>query len=425
MTQLKNKKMSFLKIGAWLSLCATCVGACAQGLQADWIDENNQRIASVRQTPVRIIVLDSQGQPQAQVPVEVTQLRRAFDVGFAVEPGGFESLDLEASVWRVFNAVSLESVVHWSVTQPKPQVRDDLVAAMWLVDQAQQRGMRVRWGGVISADPAKNPDWLVGLDGRLLEQMIDLHLAEVIEHFGLRVDQFDVYTDTLSHHFVESRLGQPMVRRLYEQAKALAPRAQMCMRFTDTLTSQRLPAMVQAVTLMRESFIPVDLIAIEQHITGKVSRTPMRRALEWIGRLDLGVVLVNLEVGGASAESAAVNLETLLRVVMADPNIQGIWMGAMKTSQVSDLSAALFDAKGNPTELGELFDRLWTQLWWTDVLLKTDELGNARTRVFAGVHQITAVLGDGQTVETSVWIEQNNEERIIVLRPVGPASTSE
>ncbi len=399
-----------------------CFSAEAQLLQADWIDENNRRIADARQTAVRVIVLDEKGVAQAGVPVQIQQISRDLPIGFTIGRDGFEGLDLDQPVWRVFNAVALDRVTRWAITQPTPDVREDLTPAMWIVDEAQRRGMTVRWGGIVSADPAQNPDWLLGLTDRLLEQLLDLHVAEVLEDFGPRVGQFDIYTDNLSHRFIEDRLGHAMVRRLYERSKAIAPHAAMCMRFNDSLTGQRLPAMVRAVTAMREDFIPADLIAIEQRIEGKVNRTPLRRALEWIGRLGMGVVLVDLEVGGGSDAAAAVNLETLFRVVMADPNVQGVWMGPIHAGDVTDPAAALLDADGRPTALGELFDRLFTELWRTDELLKTDELGNAQTPVFAGAHQITALLPDGRAIETTVWVPRDDEVRVIILQPLAPAA---
>lgn len=398
--------------------------ACSwgQSLDAPWVKQAQQRVEAARKTDVRVIVLNRRGEPVPGARVRLAMQRHAFAFGVRLNPSDFAdgqqppaARDASA-VWRCFNAASLDAATAWAVTQPHPGqwdflTIDDMIA--W----ADGRGMTLRWGSLTSADPARVPGWVIGRHNESLQDALEDHIRTVMVRFGHRVDQFDVHTDQLDHKLVADRLGWAMVRRLHEYAQAAAPEARTCLRFENALSGDRLNTMIQEVARMREAFVPFDLVAVDQQWSGMILQGPLQRGVESVGKLGHGVVVTNLEVGGPTPAAAAINLETVLRTLLAEPAIKGIWFAGATAGELTDPSAALVDADGQPTPAGQVLDGLVRRAWWTDEQHTTDELGNVRARVYAGVYQLHADTPDGPA-STTIYLPVTPAPRIVLLSPL-------
>ncbi|MEX0654673.1 MAG: hypothetical protein WD534_00810 [Phycisphaeraceae bacterium] len=400
-------------------LLALTSPAAAQVFEGEWVQRTQQRIDRVRKTDVRVIVLDEHDRPAANAHVRIEQRRHDFPLGFTLHDAHWPEPDDAAPLWRVFNAVALDGWTQWSAYDEADDAERDAMGQV--IRQARERGMFVRWGGGISADAARNPDWLAGQAPGDQLVAIDTHAGNLVRRYGWQVDQLDLYTHALDHDLIERKFGEPALRRLYEQAQAdaAATGTVIGLRVTDRLTGDRLQDLVRAVTDWHHLFIPFDVVAIEQRVQGSLSHGLIERALAALGGLDIDLVLVDLEVGGASEAAAALNMETLLRTTFADPTVTGIWFGGMTPDAVGAAHGELFDEAGALTRAGRLVDQLFGELWWSDETLEPDELGNARARVFAGVYRITAVLEDGRTIDTTVHLPRQEDERIVVLQSSG------
>jgi GH35 family endo-1,4-beta-xylanase len=410
----------------WIVLlaCGVAVSAEAQMLDAPWVARADQRMVQSRQADVRVIVLGRDDKPVSGATVRFRMVQHAFPFGVRLNPAEFrDGAQPPAArdampVWRCFNAASLDLATAWVVTQPH-QGQWDFLVIDDMISWADGRGMRLRWGALTSADPGRVPQWLLRLHGADMEAALRDHVRTVMVRFGHRVDQFDVHTDQFDHNLVSARLGQTMVRRLHEYAKASAPDAATCLRFEDGLSGERLNTMVQQVTTMRQDFVPFDLVAVDQRFGGMIVQGPLQRGLESLGNLGVGVVVTNLEVGGPTPAAAAINLETVLRTLMAERAVRGIWFAGVRGDEFADPNAALLDDEGNPTPAGQVLDGLVRQRWWTDVEAQADELGNVRLHVFAGVYHLSAQTPSG-LAETTVYLPVADEQRVVLLRPLAP-----
>ncbi|MFW6032523.1 MAG: hypothetical protein ACOCTI_04025, partial [Phycisphaeraceae bacterium] len=240
----------------------------------------------------------------------------------------------------------------------------------------------------------------------------------VLGRFGQRAEAFDLYDMPRGRDYLGEAFGEAMIRQLYQQARAAGPEPKLGLRFEDSLTGPPMQEMVNTVTGLRQAFVPIDVVSIDQKLRGQLLQNPLARAMRWLSGLDVGVQVVGLEVGGTSPAGAAVNLETLLRTLFAEPAIEGIWLGGLTEDQVTTPHAALIGEGGELTEAGRIIDRLFGELWWTSESHTADRLGNVRARVFAGEHEITATLPDGGEVTTRVWIPPSAGEQTVVLEPM-------
>lgn len=429
---------------AWL--CVTAGGASGQMLQGEWVAATEAAIREHRTVPVRIIVMDAAGQPRPLQPVSIRMRRHAFAFGAALTPGelttnagvppasdaseraategaeaspvvelGPDRFDLP--VWRALSAVSLERAGRWPVVEAR-RGDCDLTALEGLIAAAEARGLTPRFGELVSADPAGMPAWAAPLRGQSLMDAVDTHVRQMLERFGRRSGEFDLLTSMLTFDVIGDRLGSAGLRRLFEQARATQPTARIGVRFDDSLSGDRLRAMMRRIDELGRLFLPFDHIALDARIDGTVIAPQFARTLDWIAELNKPVVITGLHVSGRTPAAAAVNLETVLRILFAHRAVHGIYFPGLGPQCFDQPHAALLDAEGKPTANGQVFDGLVRRLWWDDLELRTDELGSLEVRLFAGTHEIIARLGDGREVRAVAALRPGEEGRVIALQPL-------
>ncbi len=416
---------SRMMLSVWCVLAVCCsVGAWAQMLTGPWVEQSQQRIDEVRKTSLRVIVMGRDGKPVPGAKVHIQQTRHVFDVGFVLPQAGWPDAESDEVFWRCFNAVSIQRLTSWPALQPDrdaPLNGEQARRVGQALSVADSLDFTVRWGDLVSADPGRLPDWAVGLAGPELANAVLGYQREVLSRFGRSVDQFDAYTQTLAHDHVDRLAGLAVVRRLYESIPAAAADAVACARFDDGLTIGRVQKVQRRLTTMREAFIPVGLVAIDQRFSGPLERPALERTIGRIDQFNRPVVISGLEVGGDSPVSAAINLEMVLRTLMERPNLQGIWFTGLTAEELSEPGAALLDDDGQPTAAGLMVDSLFHGLWWTDLDTQTDELGNVRVRAFPGAFHLSATLHDGTVLRTEIWLVKSDDPRVVLLEPVKQA----
>ncbi|MCC6679595.1 MAG: endo-1,4-beta-xylanase [Phycisphaeraceae bacterium] len=389
-----------------------------------WVEQLNQRIDDIRKTDLRVIVLDAEGKPVSRAAVRIEQISHDFPLGFVLGEGGFDAVRDKLPALAVLNAVALDRLTAWSRLQQNPLAEPDYAAVDEAVREARQLGLHVRWGGLLSADAARNPDWLSLMDKPQMTAAIENHVIDVLQRYRGEVDAFDLYTHSLDHQWVTDQLGDAVIRRLYDQAHAIAPRAALALGLENCLTETRLRKAIEHCKDMRNRFVHFNQVAIEQRMGGVLLQRQLAHGLDLLGELGGDVVIGPLEVGGSSAPAAANNLETLLRILFACDCVRGIYFSGLTIDDVADPNATLIDNAGHLTEPGQLIAGLFGSEWWTNLTIATDEVGNAYARPFTGTHRITATLPDGSTLRTTVYLSKSAPpglaQHIVLLEPDKP-----
>ncbi|WP_432797281.1 endo-1,4-beta-xylanase [Poriferisphaera sp. WC338] len=423
-TRVMRMMMLGMLLCAVMGMVAGGEDAYGQMLRGQWVNEADAKIRKHRMSELRVLVLDGEGRPVKGATVEVVQEKHSFDWGVVLPEQGVDGAVFDGSslVWRCFNGVSLDRMARWTKLQPEMRKGRDMRRVWETVNAAQAWGMRVRWGNVVPTDMGFWPDWAASLEGRQLAAMLERYVRSNMLEYGERVGQFDLYSGLLDHDVVGERLGVGMLRQMYEQAKADAPRAMMCVGFHDALLGGRSREMVRKVAELREKRIPVDAIAIDQEVGGSITAGVMSRALQWLASMEMDVVISGLEVGGSSEAAAAMNLEVILKLLFAEPNVKGIYVRGLTQAEINDPNAAMLDYKGRPTATGRKLEQLIRDTWWTRVKGETDEIGNYRVHVFGGSQRISVVLpGEngkpGEQLQMSVWVEPGEGERLVMVEP--------
>ncbi|MFI4862226.1 MAG: hypothetical protein ACIAXF_16300 [Phycisphaerales bacterium JB063] len=400
---------------AWAVLAVS--PAHGQILRGEWVDRSQQSIDEHRKTQVVVVVLNENDRPIQGAQVHLEQVRHDFVLGIAVGDAGPPTGDAgELPVWRCFNALALDRLTDWLIDPPTPAQEVDAAAEQWhdWLDPVE-----VSYGPVLSADAARIPERVLSLDTSPLRSAVHERVGRALQ-VSDRVDRFDLYADLTGHALLEDRLGAGILNMLYDTAGARRPDAAICLRVRDGLDTRRSAQLRQRMRALGVRQVHFDAVTIDQSFPGTVNAPSLERILnDRIAPLDTRITIANLNVAGSSDVAAAINLETVLRLLFATPNIHGIYLAGMAGDDLAEPASALIDQAGEPAACGQVVEGLFRGLWWTDLTLPSDDIGNARADVFAGRYRITATLPDGRVLETEAHLPRSDEPRYIVLQ-AGP-----
>lgn len=391
----------------------------AQFVSGDWVARSETSVQEHRTTPISFLVLDADGKLAPNATIHIEQLSHAFTVGFIAHDGFPETYDADAEGWRVFNAVSLEALTSWRQMQPSGPDAFSREAVDSVIERAGDAGLRLRWGAMVSADAFDLPEWVVPLREDALFIALRAYADRVAEAYGQAVADVDVAEETLDH----DRLSPAMIRLLALDLRATWHTRPPRLRYEQAMLGSRTFGVVDAMDSVLKQRLGIEGFSVDQTFPPRpVAQDLLEPALKRLAKFGQPLTIASLEIGGTHAIETAVNTETVLRTLFAEPMVAGVYLSGLLAEDMSDPSAAVFDDRGEPTAVARTLDRLFREVWWTDVTLTSNELGQAQTRVYLGAHRVTATLPDGGTVTATVGLsDRQGIPREIVLMPVGSA----
>lgn len=388
----------------------------AQVLQGAWVEASEAEIDQHRKTDVTVIVLDQNDQAIEGATVHLVQQRHDFVLGLTLPAKRMPPNDLNTlPIYRCLNAIALDRQTNWSASKPVllRDKRPDVIAS-W---HRAVEPIRTSYGRVISADPARNTDKLAIAKPADLRDAVMQRIDQATSGLTIRPDSYDIYADLLQQDMIERKLGMGMIHRMFTQAQAIEPDASLAFRMRDAISLQRGRDLIAAVQRMEIQQVPFDRITIEQRFNKQINPNALKRMLnEYVGALPMPVTLAGIEAGGNSAIAAGLNMEMLLRLAFAQPNIDGIYLHGLYQDELIEEHAALLERDGKTTPAGQALDRLFYEHWMSDETRKTDERGNAQARIFTGWYAVATLLPNGKVIKTQAYIPKSDRTKLIVMQ---------
>ncbi|MEM7626524.1 MAG: hypothetical protein AAF333_13090 [Planctomycetota bacterium] len=392
--------------------------AAGQFVDGEWVQRGEASIRKYRMTNAAFLVLDAEGKLAADAEVRLEQEAHAFRLGWALRDRFPEAYDPTGELWRVFNEVSLKGLTSWRDVQPDADgvLRSDAIRAA--LDAAEEAGLSVHWGNLLSAEPFDLPEWVVPLRGQALYYAALAYALEVADTFGPRIDGLDL-CDRLPAED-DPRFSAAMLRLIEAHLNAGLPGVESRLRVDGAWQSDRASAALGAMDVAANEQLGRDGFSASDRFPPRaVAQDQIEPALRRIAKVGRPLRITGLEVGGTHGIETTVNVETVVRTLFAEPSVTGITFAGLGPSDFADASATLIDEQGQPTGAGLVLDRLFRTVWWSDETTRTDELGRAQTRVFLGDYTVTATLADGATVSMPLRLrERDDSPEPIILMPV-------
>ncbi|MFW5682575.1 MAG: hypothetical protein ACOC1G_06170, partial [Phycisphaeraceae bacterium] len=161
---------------------------------------------------------------------------------------------------------------------------------------------------------------------------------------------------------------------------------------------------------------PFEFVAVTHRDATPLPPRRMADELRRLRSLDRPIVVMDLQTGGENVIEAAKHAETLLRLLYAIPEVEGVYFPGVGPRAFAEPHASLVDEQGQLTSVGRVVARLFGETWRSNETVGTDAAGNAHVRLFHGTHRVTATLPGGETVETEVRVEPGEGTKIVALQ---------
>ncbi|MFD7920273.1 endo-1,4-beta-xylanase [Streptomyces sp. NPDC059740] len=271
--------------------------------------------------------------------------------GTAVASGHLGETDYAATLDREFNAVTPENEMKWDATESS-RGNFTFGAADQIVSHAKAKGMKVRGHTLVWY--SQLPGWVGGLGASDLQNAMDNHITQVMQHYKGQIYAWDVVNEAFqdggsgarrSSPF-QDKLGDGYIEHAFRTAHSVDPAAKLCYNDYNT---DGVNAKSNAVYAMVKDFkqrgVPIDCVGFQSHFN---SQSPVpgdyQANLQRFADLGVDVQITELDIEG-SGSAQATNYGNVVKACLAVSRCTGmtVWGVTDKYSWRSSGTPLLFD----------------------------------------------------------------------------------
>ena len=391
-------------------VCIYCVSANAEDIGRV---EAAQRIEQLRKGDLVVRVVDKQGLPVADAPVEVIMTRHAFPWGTCVTAAHITGNEPDDDIYRaqlkaLFNCAVLENDLKWNAWHGAwgaGYSREQTQAALiWLKEQRFCiRGHCMVHPGWKYFQPQQDV-WKNDLP--LLRKSILAHIDSLATFTGEYVDEWDVVNEPLHHNEVTSALGEASIAAWFSYARAALPPP--CRLFIneynvvepdDISNRAKYAALIKGLLAAKA---PVEGIGFQSHFhEPPESVEDALSVFDTFAKFGLPIVVTEFDVNTKDETKQAAFTRDFMTAAFSHPACSGfVFWGFWEASHWRPDSAMFRKDWSEKLNL-EVYRDLVFKEWWTNETGKTNDNGEFAVRGFKGSYRIAsgeneteAVIGD-------------------------------
>jgi len=365
--------------------------------EAAWRKKAAARIEKIRKAPLKIRLVDAQGQPVEGAEVRVRQLRHAFGFGTAVNGEWLlgpseDSQRYRETIEQNFSKVVFEDELKWPNWEQNRGARRDIT--MRAMDWLDQRKIGIRGHVLVWPSWRYLPKDLPDLTEDQLRPRISQHIREILTATQGRITEWDVINEPYAHHNLMDRLGPEAMADWFREARAIDPRPVLFLNdyaglAAGGLWNEHKQHFEETVKFLQKQKAPIGGIGLQCHFGWSV--TPPEKALEELdrwGKLGLEVHLTEFDVETSDEELQADYTRDLLTLSFSHPSVTSVMIWGFWEGRHWRPDAALWRKDWSLKPNGRIWTELTRKTWWTDEQGKTDRRGRWSTRGFLGDYEI-------------------------------------
>ena len=407
--------MRMKRFNKYIAVMLTVAGAAfTPEATADWKDEANARITSIRQREVRVRLVDEHGDPAAGVPVNIRQMSQAFPFGAAMSWALLRNERYAEFFKSHFNWAVFENETKW-YSNERAQGRETYRTADALLDWCKDNDIPVR-GHCVFWEPAKwQPRWLRELSGDPLRQAVEKRVESVVTHFCGKFVHWDVNNEMLHGNFFKDGLGESIWSWMFKRTHELAPEVKLFVNEFNILSVDKDFKQVQtdeyiaSIRRLLSEGAPIHGVGIQGHIWHEdILANPgiLKERLDKVAALKLPIWISEFDVADEDEKRCADKLELVYRTAYSHPAVEGImmwvfWAGGSWRGP----NAGLANRDWTLKEAGKRYEALMDE-WTTKITGKTDADGFLSFRGFHGDYQATATGDNNAKTKASFSIDK-------------------
>ncbi|MCX7004170.1 MAG: endo-1,4-beta-xylanase [bacterium] len=407
---LELAAFELLNCGVTNIMALPMVKATYAGMAADapWRAAAAARINKLRKAALRLVVLDTNGQPLRGAAVQVRMRKHAFGFGAAVVARYFtadattpDAQRYRTMVTQLFNKVVLENDLKWpnwcGEWNGRSGRTDALAAVAWL----RANGIAVRGHCLVWPSWDNTPQLLRAASNApaRVRQIIAEHIHDEVGALRGNIVDWDVINEPFSNHDVMDMLGNAVMAEWFKEARAADPAAKLYLNDYSILSARGLDTAHQdhyfaTIQYLLQQGAPLDGIGVQSHFGWDV--TPPQRLLEVLDRFAVfhkEIQATEFDISMADEQLQARYLADFMTTLFSHPAVAGIVMWGFWEGAHWRPEAALFRRDWSVKPVGKAWQDLVFKQWWTNARGQTDAHGGYAVRGFKGDYEVTVSHG--------------------------------
>jgi len=395
------------------------------GFESDaaWRSLAAERIETLRKSDLEVTVVDTEGNPVADVEVTIEMLDHEFGFGSAYVTCRFPSNDCTNATYtnkikdldgkgHGFNVGVMENAMKWDGWEEEwiGSPEETVSAIQWLADEGvEMRGHTMFWPGY-----EMMPDDIQQNEGNLsyVRNRIDERIRTMVQHPVLSqlIGEWDVLNEVTLNRDLELMFqadpqfttGREIYQEIFARIKAMKPDQKNYMNDYVTLSGggssqavvSRYKQYLDEIYNSESSF---DGIGFQCHIgTVPTSILKVESTLnEFYERYPVPFKITEYDIeASVSDDVQAQYMADFLTMIFSHPAVEAFIMWGFWDGNHWKNNAPMFNMDWSLKPSGQAFiDKVFDE-WWSSEQTVSDASGQVSSRVFKGTYEITVRSGD-------------------------------
>lgn len=376
---------------------------------APWRQAASERIEKYRKADLSVSVRFGNGYPAEAAKVYVKMKRHAFGFGatissYMINEQGWNGKKYRETLLKLFNKTVFENELKWTSWERSTNHQAVFKAAEWLL----QNNLPIRGHHLISAAWPGVPQQINALKNNpnALRKKAEERILEMAAAWKGKLVEWDVLNEPHINRDIIELLGQEVTVDWFKLAHEADPKARLYVNdfgiFDDS----------PAVQDFYEDFIrfllshraPIHGIGIQGHYDN--NPTPPEILFQDIDRLaalGLPILISEHSINSTDEIFQADYTRDFVTTAFSHPEVVGILFWGFWAGDHFKPNAAYFREDWSIKPAGKMLMDLILKEWSTDLVERTDEKGQCKTRAFLGDYEITVQSsGRSKTISTNL-----------------------
>ena len=357
--------------------------------------------------------------------VELEQQKHEFEFGSAVSSPAFTGRldERNAKIYKEkfienFNSAVTETALKWyHMEEEKGKVNfltTDNILAWTDANHIPLRGHNFYWGVNFIRD------WVKALSDEQLYDELIKRAKTIAPRYKGRFAEYDFNNEMIHGDYFQEKLGPGITVKMANWILECDPDAKLYLNDYDILTGNMLQEYVDHIIDLQGRGFPIHGIGVQGHLHAEdFSRDTLRYSLDALAQFGLPIKITEFNMPGQRSrfrkntslmptkkeeEQFAQGLIDYYRICFAHPAVEGILSWGFWEGLNWIPASSLYSKDWTLTPIGEAYQSLVFDEWWTRFKGKSNDDGYCIIPAFFGEHKITV-----NGVEKVVKLEKQNK----------------
>lgn len=379
----------------------------------DWKSQANARIEQIRKRDVRLLIVDTAGNPVPGTSVAIKQTKHRFAFGSAIN-GNISNPNYAAFFRTNFEWAVMENESKWYANEPS-RSNVTYTAANSITNFCYTNGIILRGHTLFWAVDQYVQSWVTNLSNADLRIHLTNRINSAVNHFKGTFRHWDVNNEMLHGNYFGNRLGNWVNPWMFQHARSQDANVQLFVNDYNVVAGNETEAYKQQIRALIASNAPVGGIGVQGHFGAVVDPLLTETRLDSLTELGLPIWITEYDSVNANELIRADNLEKLYRIAFSKPAVDGVLMwGFWAGSHWLGSNAAIVNLNWTLNAAGQRYQSLLAG-WTTITNGATGAGGEFDVRCFHGSYDITITPPDGLPTLRRMTLDPGTGTNIVTL----------